>query len=104
MRAAGQERGIPQHAPSQCDWSETVMEKGSSTVGGLGSRCPLIMRLRSEFKEKENIPRTVDSYSSKKEGDEWEGCHAEIRISEETVKENDRQISFDYKQDGGEEQ
>ena len=64
MRANGQERGIPQHAPS--DWSETVMEKGGSTAGGLGCRCPLIMRLRSGFKEKENVPRTVDSYSSKK--------------------------------------
>ena len=67
MRTDGQERGIPQHAPSQCHWSETVMEeKGSSAAGGLGCRCPLIMGLRSEFKEKENIPRTVDSYSSKK--------------------------------------
>ena len=36
-----------------------------------------------------------------KEGDEREGCRAKIRISEETVKENDRQISFNYKQDGG---
>ena len=67
MRTDGQERGIPQHAPSQCDWSETVMEeKGSATAGGLGCRCPLTMRLRSELKEKENVPRTVDSYSSKK--------------------------------------
>ena len=42
-------------------------EKGSSsTAGGLGCRCPLIMRLRSEFKEKENVPRNVDSYSSRK--------------------------------------
>ena len=39
-----------------------------------------------------------------KEGDEREGCRAKIRISEETVIENDRQISFNYKQDGGKEQ
>jgi hypothetical protein len=36
-----------------------------------------------------------------KEGDEREGCHAEIRVSEETVRENNHQISFNYKQDGG---
>ena len=60
MHTDGQERGIPQHAPSQCDWSETVMEeKGSSTAGGLGCRCPLIMRLRSEFKEKRTILQSL---------------------------------------------
>jgi hypothetical protein len=83
MRTDGQERGIPQHAPSQCDWSEAVMEKGSSTAGGLGCRCPLIMRLRSEFKEKENVPRTVDSYSSKKKGGSFYGLYERERKRED---------------------
>jgi hypothetical protein len=57
--------------------------KGSSTAGGLGCRCPLVMRLRSEFEEKGDVPEIVGSYSSEnKKGGSFYGLSERKRKRE----------------------